>query len=174
MKIYVRRSTDKPNEIILGMSTNRSELIKLINARGPELVEHIVKWYVYPDNVSQNHWRKEICSYLDYANHRTLKGNKKLDVDTLKKYLLPGFYDCDVDDAHGVLWTFIHDVAIPNDYPEFEITSQLCKDFSITMQNIVREILPKLTTNNNLKMSDFYEMLDNCLYKSSNLKIMYI
>lgn len=105
-----------------------------------------MKLYVYTNNDSQNHWKKEICSYFDFANHKTMKGNKKLSVHELKKYLLPGFNDCDSGDAHGVLWTFIHDVAIPNHYPEFEITSTICADFSITMKKIVDNVLPKLAS----------------------------
>ncbi len=160
MKLYIRRQ--KPNEIILGMATPKSEVLKKLKARNFECISHIVKWYVYRENDSQNHWKEEIASYLAYANHKKLKGNKKLTVSDIMNSLLYGVEDGDESDAESILQDFIWDVARPEKYPEFEISKGLVYSFSLFLQEFKKQVVPMLISNHIYELKEFYPVLDRC------------
>ncbi len=174
MKIYVRRNICASHELILGMATSRSELMQDLLNRNPVLIEHLVKFYVYPENDSQNHWKQEVAGYLDYANRKTLKGGKKLKPADLKRTIFKGINDGDTSDAHSILRAFILDTAIPEKYPVFKITYSLDKHFSLFLQMFLDEFLSILSKKNTYEMEDFYPILDSCVIKSDRPEIEYI
>ena len=163
MKLYVKRN--EHNEIILGMATAKSELIKNLKSRSPSCISHIVKWYVYIDNDARFHWKKEISSYLAYASSRKLKGGKKLNKQDVIDSLLYPVHDGDESDARSILQDFIWDVARKEHYPEFELSRDLIKQFSLFLQEFVRTSVPMIVEKHAYEISEFYPVLDACYNK---------
>lgn len=174
MKLYIRKNIVNPGEVVLGMATSRSELMKDLIDRNPVLIEHVVKFYVYPDKDSQNHWKQEIAGYLDYVNRKTLKGGKKLKSSDLKRTIFRGINDGDISDAHSILRAFILDIARPESYPIFKITHKLENSFSKFLNLFLDNLLPILTRKNDYSMEDFYPILDQCVRLSHRPEIEYI
>lgn len=174
MKLYIKRNIYASHEIIVGMATSRSELMQDLLNRNPVLLEHLVKFFVYPDNDSQNHWKQEVAGYLDYANRKTLKGGKKLKVADLKRTLFKNINDGDISDAHSILRAFILDTAVPENYPVFNITPKLDKAFSTFLQLFLEDFLDILSKKNNYSMEDFYPILDKCVKISHRPVIEYL
>lgn len=61
---------------IYSMSTSKSDLGDYFESATRPVIEHLIKLYLYPDNRSVNHWRREVAKFLNSTD--TLKGSHKL------------------------------------------------------------------------------------------------
>lgn len=163
-KIYVRRNANQ--EVVIGMSTSKSQALQKLKARNFACITHVVKWYIYRENINQNHWIKEIASYLAYASNIELKGRRKtLSTSDIMNSLLHSIGDGDHSDARNILQEFIWDVARPEGYPEFLISEELVSQFSLFLKEFKCVVVPVIKEKNPHELEEFYPLLDECYSK---------
>ena len=78
MKIYVRNMQD-----ILGFSRRKSDIAAMIEENTREIIQHLIKLWLYSDAETCNHWKQEVYGFL-YQVPR-LKGSNKF---PSKKFIL--------------------------------------------------------------------------------------
>lgn len=61
----------------------RAQVIQIVEAQTAKIHEHLIKLLLIDTTASQ-HWIKEIAEFFNHINRARLKGNKTLDIDTLK------------------------------------------------------------------------------------------
>ena len=83
MKIYVRNTQD-----ILGFSHRKSDIAAMIEENTREIIQHLIKLWLYPDAETCNHWKQEVYGFL-YRVPR-LKGSNKF---PSKKFILKNTID---------------------------------------------------------------------------------
>lgn len=61
--------------IILGMAKDKKSTLASLEAKTPELMDTLIKLYLYPDHESVNHWRQEVAAFINSTPR--LKSNNK-------------------------------------------------------------------------------------------------
>lgn len=105
MKLYIN-----------GMSLSKSDIGDKLEQGVEKLIEHLIKLYLYPNNVSVNHWRTEVAEKL-YKVDSLKHSYKYPDPEFILKHTLqvhkkriPYLVQCIIDD-YG-LPEFIYDISV--------------------------------------------------------------
>jgi hypothetical protein len=83
MKIYIRNTQD-----IFGFANRKSDVAAMIEENTREVIEHLIKLWLFPDAEDCNHWKQEVYNFL-YRVPR-LKGSNKF---PSKKFILKNTID---------------------------------------------------------------------------------
>lgn len=70
MKIYIRNTQD-----IFGFANRKSDIAAMIEENTRELIQHLIKLWVFPDAKDCNHWKQEVYNFL-YRVPRLKRSNK--------------------------------------------------------------------------------------------------
>lgn len=70
MKIYIRNTQD-----IFGFANRKSDIAAMIEENTRELIQHLIKLWVFPDAKGCNHWKQEVYNFL-YRVPRLKRSNK--------------------------------------------------------------------------------------------------
>ena len=70
MKIYIRNTQD-----IFGFANRKSDIATMIEENTRELIQHLIKLWVFPDAKDCNHWKQEVYNFL-YRVPRLKRSNK--------------------------------------------------------------------------------------------------
>ena len=109
MKIYVRNMQD-----ILGFSRRKSDIAALIEENTREIIQHLIKLWLYSDAETCNHWKQEVYGFL-YQVPR-LKGSNKF---PSKKFILNNTIVINEDNILALLRIVITDYS--NQYEQKNI-----------------------------------------------------
>lgn len=70
MKIYIRNTQG-----IFGFANRKSDIAAMIEENTRELIQHLIKLWVFPDAKDCNHWKQEVYNFL-YRVPRLKRSNK--------------------------------------------------------------------------------------------------
>lgn len=70
MKIYIRNTQD-----IFGFANRKSDIAAMIEENTRELIQHLIKLWIFPDAKDCNHWKQEVYNFL-YRVPRLKRSNK--------------------------------------------------------------------------------------------------
>lgn len=153
MKKYIR-SYQK----IYGMAMTRRDAMEDMHSISKELCYHIIKCIIYGEsNDAFNHWVKEICAFLEFANDMEIKPkNRKLKEQDYLDTIFALMGDTQ-NDAYIRIFKFKYDNGHDtNPYPEFNIDSDLINRVFTAFNSIKDYMIPIFTVKNELKADDFY------------------
>lgn len=134
------------------MSKSKSDLGDYFESATRPIIEHLIKLYLYPDNASVNHWRREVAKFLNSSD--TLKGSHKLPsakfiVDNTFKvhqHFIPGY-------MKQILYLYRRHTADIDALNHIDaITQQICKYFEW--------IANKLSHEAQIPFPEIYEYLE--------------
>ena len=70
MKIYVKNT-----QAVFGFATKRADLADSLESNVREIIKHLIKLWIYPEDVNVHHWKQEIYNFLHKVPK--LRGSKK-------------------------------------------------------------------------------------------------
>lgn len=131
--------------------------IKKLKKYSPQLRDEIIKCIVYQNNTNElSKWVRNISKYLYFANTITVD-MKKFPEKVYRKTIFESLGHS-VEDTENNIIQF----QIDNNL-DFEITQSLINRVHRYTHFIVNGALPKFTSINNLKYSDFEEIVWKCV-----------
>lgn len=99
MKIYIRNTQD-----ILGFATKKSDVAAMIEENTRELIQHLIKLWLFPDAKDCNHWKQEVYNFL--CRVPRLKRSNKF---PSKKFILDNTINVNRDNISTLLRIVITD-----------------------------------------------------------------
>lgn len=99
MKIYIRNMQD-----IFGFASRKSDIAAMIEENTRELIQHLIKLWVFPDAKDCNHWKQEVYNFL-YRVPRLKMSNKF----PSKKFILDNTIVVNKDNISALLRIVITD-----------------------------------------------------------------
>lgn len=99
MKIYIRNTQD-----IFGFANRKSDIAAMIEENTRELIQHLIKLWVFPDAKDCNHWKQEVYNFL-YRVPRLKRSNKF----PSKKFILDNTIVVNKDNISALLRIVITD-----------------------------------------------------------------
>lgn len=147
----------RKQDSIFAMSTERKRAISRMNGNSDKLASHLIKCVIYDDSLScLNHWISEICEYLAIANDFRIKpAGKKLKPNDYMDSIFSAFGDDIVDASINARQFRLDNDHKMDPYPDFEVTDRLVICIFETFQNIIKNFIPILTSNNHMSSKDF-------------------
>ena len=144
MKIYVRNMQD-----ILGFSRRKSDIAALIEENTREIIQHLIKLWLYSDAETCNHWKQEVYGFL-YQVPR-LKGSNKF---PSKKFILNNTIVINEDNILALLKIVITDYS--NQYEQKNIEYPTMKKHILLYFDWLAE---ELSINGKVARNDVYAKL---------------
>lgn len=147
MKRYI--GTRQP---IFAMALPRKTAITKLQSIAPEFAEHIMKSVIFLDTTQNlRHWVfEEISNWVDIANTIRVKpNNKKLSTDDYLEYFFAEFGE-EPEDVKVILGTMISTPRFRRDYGNVELTPKLVNSVWACEQEIMKYLLPILTSVNTI------------------------
>lgn len=99
MKIYIRNTQD-----IFGFANRKSDIAAMIEENTRELIQHLIKLWIFPDAKDCNHWKQEVYNFL-YRVPRLKRSNKF----PSKKFILDNTIVVNKDNISALLRIVITD-----------------------------------------------------------------
>lgn len=144
MKIYVRNMQD-----ILGFSRRKSDIAAMIEENTREIIQHLIKLWLYSDAETCNHWKQEVYGFL-YQVPR-LKGSNKF---PSKKFILNNTIVINEDNILALLRIVITDYS--NQYEQKNIEYPTMKKHILLYFDWLAE---ELSINGKVARNDVYAKL---------------
>lgn len=144
MKIYVRNMQD-----ILGFSRRKSDIAAMIEDNTREIIQHLIKLWLYSDAETCNHWKQEVYGFL-YQVPR-LKGSNKF---PSKKFILNNTIVINEDNILALLRIVITDYS--NQYEQKNIEYPTMKKHILLYFDWLAE---ELSINGKVARNDVYAKL---------------
>ena len=144
MKIYVRSVQD-----ILGFSRRKSDIAAMIEENTREIIQHLIKLWLYSDAETCNHWKQEVYGFL-YQVPR-LKGSNKF---PSKKFILNNTIVINEDNILALLRIVITDYS--NQYEQKNIEYPTMKKHILLYFDWLAE---ELSINGKVARNDVYAKL---------------
>ena len=144
MKIYVRNMQD-----ILGFSRRKSDIAALIEENTREIIQHLIKLWLYSDAETCNHWKQEVYGFL-YQVPR-LKGSNKF---PSKKFILNNTIVINEDNILALLRIVITDYS--NQYEQKNLEYPTMKKHILLYFDWLAE---ELSINGKVARNDVYAKL---------------
>lgn len=144
MKIYVRNTQD-----ILGFSRRKSDIAALIEENTREIIQHLIKLWLYSDAETCNHWKQEVYGFL-YQVPR-LKGSNKF---PSKKFILNNTIVINEDNILALLRIVITDYS--NQYEQKNLEYPTMKKHILLYFDWLAE---ELSINGKVARNDVYAKL---------------
>lgn len=148
--------------MIIAMSFSRKECLAKLENLSPIIDEHIMKCVIYSEelNSSVNYWLNELAAWMCKANG--YKSTTKLKAADYLNSLFIDFGE-DINDAEANLSIFQAHNVRSKEYPEFEITPELCDKLYKTYQSIIDISIDQLVSGQRLTVSQWKELLSKAI-----------
>lgn len=144
MKIYIRNT-----QSILGFATRKSDIAAALEEDTRELIEHLIKLWIFPNAEDCNHWKQEVYNFL-YRVPR-LKGSNKF---PSKKFILHNTIDVNADNISALLRIVISDYT--NRYEQRRSTYSTMEERILLYFDWLAE---ELSTSGKVARADVYAKL---------------
>lgn len=148
--------------MIVAMSFTRKECLAKLENLSPIINEHLMKCVIYSEELHNtlNHWTNELAAWLCKANgYKSTSRLKEAD------YINSLFVDFgeDINDAEANLSIFQAHNDRSKEYPQFEITDELCNQLFDTYQKLIEASLPHLVSGHRLTVTEWKQLISEVI-----------
>ena len=141
------------------LADSKRDLERSLKPITKQIIQHLFKLYLMPDNINRNHWKREIANFL--SDVPRLVGNNKFPTS---KQLYVWTYNkwWDVITDTNYMKVMVQDILDEySDINEIRKTyPQICEEFNSICETYFKWLCEKLSKNGIVARTDIYNKID--------------